>query len=529
VKRGVPSLGFPGALGNVVQDLLKHAGLGVYVYDLETKRLYVNELYRDIYNHVLREPLLGETESLPLPETLESAIAEIKRTGKRRIRAERVNFAACTKHFRAHHFPIYRADKMVAVAGMYYDVTQQTVALDQAKESQTRFDDVIRSTSDWVWETDAEGRITFMSERITEALGYPPSTLSGRKLLEVGGFRDAHGKAVDGREVFDRSRPFRNMLFEIRDHEGKARRIHLSGVPVFDSESGRLTGYRGTGTDITARHLAEEAARRSKRDLEATLEELKNKNLELETALDKVLAANKVKGEFLAAMSHELRTPLNAIMGFAEVMLLNTFGDLPPKYVSYVKEIVDASKHLLTKINDILDVAKAENNGLTLSLEPSSLKGLIDTALSRVAMRAEEKRIDTSMVRVEDDWMLNVDPERTEQIFTNLLSNAIKFTTERGSVGLDVSPGDEGMLNITVWDTGIGIPPEKQDAIFESFHQIHNGIFSRTQEGTGIGLTVARHMAKLMGGDITLESAPGQGSRFTVTLPLAEQQQGDAS
>jgi PAS domain S-box-containing protein len=513
----------------VVQDLLKHAGLGVYVYDLEAERLYVNELYRDIYNQVLREPLAGETESLPLPVTLESVINEIKRTGKRRIRAERVNFAACTKHFRAHHFPVYRGDKMVAVAGMYYDVTQQTVALDEAKESQTRFDDVIRSTSDWVWETDGEGRITFMSERITEALGHPPSMLVGRKLLEMGGFRDAHGKAVDGREVFNQSRPFRNKLFEIRDREGKARRIHLSGVPVFNPESGRLAGYRGTGTDITARHVAEEAARQSKRDLEATLEELKNKNLELETALDKVLAANKVKGEFLAAMSHELRTPLNAIIGFAEVMLLNTFGDLPPKYVSYVKEIVDAAKHLLTKINDVLDVAKAENNGLALSLEPSSLRGLTDKALARVAMRAEEKRIDTSAVRIDDDWTLNVDPERTEQIFTNLLSNAIKFTTERGSVGLDVSPGDEGMLNVTVWDTGIGIPPEKQEAIFESFHQIHNGIFSRTQEGTGIGLTVARHMARLMGGDITLESAPGQGSRFTVALPLAAEQPGEAS
>ncbi len=527
-KRGALSLGVPDALGNVVQELLKHSGLAIYVFDLESKRLYINDLYRDIYNHVVLEPARAEGGSLPLPETLESVIEEVSRTGKRKIRAERVNFAACTKHFKAHHFPVYRAGDLVAVAGMYYDITHQTLALDEARESQTRLDDVIRSTSDWVWETDSEGRITFMSDRITEALGHPPSILVGRELLEVGGFRDGDGNHVEGRGVFEQSRPFRNRLFEIRDHEGAARRIHLSGVPVFNPESGRLAGYRGTGTDITARHVAEETARRSKRDLEAMLEELKNKNLQLEAAFDKVLAASKVKGEFLAAMSHELRTPLNAIIGFAEVMVLNTFGDLPPKYGSYVREIIDAAKHLLAKIDGILDVANAENNGVTLSVEPTALKDVIDRSLTQVAARAEEKRIDTSAVRVDEDWVLDVDPERTEQIFTNLLSNAIKFTTERGAVGLDVSPGAEGMLDITVWDTGIGIPPEKQEAVFESFNQIHEGIFTRTQEGTGIGLTVARHMAALMGGDITLVSAPGQGSRFIVTLPLAVQGQGDA-
>jgi len=235
-----------------------------------------------------------------------------------------------------------------------------------------------------------------------------------------------------------------------------------------------------------------------------------------------VLIASRAKGEFLAAMSHELRTPLNAIIGFAEVIMLNTFGDLPPKYRSYVAEIVNAGKHLLSKINDILDVAKAENKTLSLAAESTSVADIVNRALAQVILRAQEKNIDISRVRVEHDYMLMVDPERSRQILENLLSNAVKFTPAQGAMGVDIhkEPGD--MLAITVWDTGIGIPEDKQSAIFESFHQIHDGIFSRTQGGTGLGLTVARHMANLMGGNITLESAPGRGSRFTVTLPLAQ-------
>jgi signal transduction histidine kinase len=504
-KKGSFGSGPSGVPASVIPNLLRHSGVAVYVFDLETDRLYVNNVFRDIYNHIVPNPVPDDA-LLPLPESLKPVVNEIRRTGKRVIRAERVHFGARTKHHRAYHFPVYRSDELIAVAGLYHDVTRQTDALDEARQSQTRLDDVIRSTSDWVWEIDDESRITFMSDRITEALGYPPSTLVGRKLLDVGRFVQPEGRP---------------------NHGGRARRIHLSGVPVFGSESGKLSGFRGTGTDITARHLAEETARQSKRDLEAMLEELRNKNLQLEAALDQALIATKAKSEFLATMSHELRTPLNAIIGFAEVIQLKTFGNLPPKYESYVEEIVTAGRHLLVKINDILDVAKAEDNALPVFAEPTPLREIIDGALAQIGLRATEKRIDMSGVRVDDDWLLQVDPERADQVFINVLSNAIKFSPERGVVGLDVATGEEGMLDITVWDTGIGIPPEKQETIFESFHQIHDGIFSRAHEGTGIGLTVARHMARLMGGEITLESTPGMGSRFTVSLPLAKPVHGE--
>ncbi|MGB8275642.1 MAG: ATP-binding protein [Alphaproteobacteria bacterium] len=515
---GVEALG---SLEDAFHDLLHHSGLAVYICDAGTNRLHINEAFRDLYNQMGAPPVRGETDALPVPAALQDVIDEVKRAGRRVIRAEQIDYPAQSRFYRAHHFPVFRGTQLSAVAGVYYDVTSQTQALSKSRESQGRLDDILRSTSDWVWESDAEGALTFISDRITEILGRPPATLVGRRLLDFGRFPDR--PAAPRGALFLDARPFRNRLFEIRDLNGDTREVHLSGVPVFSAETGKLVGYRGTGTDISAQKKAEELASKSKRALEDTLEELQNKNRQLEAALDQVLIANRAKGEFLATMSHELRTPLNAIIGFAEVILLNTFGEMPAKYHTYIREIINAGRHLLTKIEEILDVARAENNTLKIEPKACSLAEVLDQAAQHITMRAKEKEIDISRVKVDRDWTVVADPERARQIFANLLSNAVKFTPEKGAVGLDVHPAAGNMLAVTVWDTGIGIPLEKQEAIFESFQQIHDGIFRRTQEGTGLGLTVARHLAILMGGNITLESWPGQGSRFTVTLPLAEQ------
>ena len=509
-----------GSVEDTFHDLLHHSGLAVYLFDAGANRLFINESFRDIYNHLSSAPVKAATDDLPVPSSLGETVDEVRRTGRRVVKSENVVIAGAPRHFRAHHFPVFRGPSAVAVAGIYYEVTHQASALEQARSSQARLDDVIRSTSDWVWESDVEGRLVFVSERIIEVLGRLPAALHGQKLLDLGRFIGEGGVPAN---PLRGGVPFRNLLFEVRDLAGDARQIQLSGIPVFSPETGRLTGYRGTGTDISAQRRAEELARRSQTDLELTLEELRNKNVQIEAALDQVLIASRAKGEFLAAMSHELRTPLNAIIGFAEVIMLNTFGDLPVKYRSYVGEIVNAGKHLLSKINDILDVAKAENKTLNLTAEPTSAGDVINRALAHVILRAQEKDIDISHVRLERDFTLMVDPERARQILENLLSNAVKFTPAGGSIGVDIhqEPGD--MLAIAVWDTGVGVPDDKQEAIFESFHQLHDGIFSRVQGGTGLGLTVARHMANLMGGNITLQSAPGRGSRFTVTLPLAKE------
>ncbi|MEP5697906.1 MAG: HAMP domain-containing sensor histidine kinase, partial [Sneathiella sp.] len=293
---------------------------------------------------------------------------------------------------------------------------------------------------------------------------------------------------------------------------------NLSGVPVFN-ERGRFTGYRGTSDDITARLAAEDEASSSRSDLEKAIGEITRKNLQLEMTAKKAVAAARAKDEFLATMSHELRTPLNAIIGFAEVMGMETFGPLSEKYKEYVGDILNSGQHLLSLIEDILDIARIESDKIPVDIAKTSLKEMVDDAIILVQRRAEDKDIDIHKVRIDQDFDLRVDPTRCLQIIVNILGNAVKFTPPEGQIGIETFVKQEDIY-LTIWDTGPGIAESEQERIFEAFKQAHNGIYSRGEDGVGLGLTLSLKLAKLMDGDITVESEPGQGSRFTVRLPL---------
>jgi signal transduction histidine kinase len=316
--------------------------------------------------------------------------------------------------------------------------------------------------------------------------------------------------------------PFRDVPFIMPDDQGGERRVHLSGVPVFHDTTGKFLGYRGTGTDVTRQHRAETLARRSTDQLEKTLEALQTRNAQLDRALTDARAGERAKMEFLAMMSHELRTPLNAIIGFSEVASQKVLGPISDTYLGYFKDIHKAGRHLLGIINDILDTASIENQTLSVDPAPVRIQELVTEARSLVALRAAEKQLDIGAVDVEDRWTVMADRLRTRQILVNLLTNAVKFTPEGGRVGIEAKQqGDR--LALTVWDTGIGIPEDQQGKVFEQFYQVKSGdILSRKNEGTGLGLSVSRQLAQLMGGDLTLQSTPNLGSRFTLTVPLAK-------
>jgi len=221
-------------------------------------------------------------------------------------------------------------------------------------------------------------------------------------------------------------------------------------------------------------------------------------------------------------MSHELRTPLNAIIGFSEVASQKVFGPLNDTYLGYFDDILNAGRHLLTIINDILDTANIEKQELSVEVAPVRARELIQEARALVALRAEEKGLDITGVDIEDNWSLLVDRVRARQIFVNLLGNSVKFTPKDGKIGVETRETADGKLALTVWDSGIGIPAEEQDHVFEHFYQVENNILSRRDQGTGLGLSVSLYLARLMGGDITLESETNNGARFTVALPLAK-------
>lgn len=173
-------------------------------------------------------------------------------------------------------------------------------------------------------------------------------------------------------------------------------------------------------------------------------------------------------------------------------------------------------------IEDLLDTANIKRQTLSIKVSPVRAQDLIAEARGLVVLRAAEKKVDLSACDLTGPWIVLADRVRARQIFANLLSNAIKFTSSGGKIGVDAHMIDRDRLAITVWDTGIGIAPAEQERVFERFYQGENNILTRQTEGMGLGLAVARELARLMDGDITLESTPGKGTRFTVVLPLAK-------
>jgi signal transduction histidine kinase len=228
-------------------------------------------------------------------------------------------------------------------------------------------------------------------------------------------------------------------------------------------------------------------------------------------------AASRHKSEFLANMSHELRTPLNAILGFSEVLAERMFGDVNEKQAEYLQDILSSGRHLLSLINDILDLSKVEAGRLELELGRFHLPAALDNALTLVRERASRHGITLTQTMDEQVGHIVADERKVKQILLNLLSNAVKFTPEGGRVGVSVTAAD-GVITIVVSDTGIGIAPEDQAAIFEEFRQVGRED-ARKQEGTGLGLTLAKKFVELHGGRIGVQSQPGQGSTFTFTLP----------
>jgi signal transduction histidine kinase len=238
---------------------------------------------------------------------------------------------------------------------------------------------------------------------------------------------------------------------------------------------------------------------------------------EIEEKSRQLEVADRHKSEFLASMSHELRTPLNAVIGFSEVLLDRMFGELNPKQDEYLQDILASGRHLLSLINDILDLAKIEAGRMELEVTDFHLPQAIDNAITLIRERAARRAI---TLEVDVDPRLGEikgDERKVKQVLLNLLSNAIKFTPEGGRVKVQAGLAD-GFAEISVIDTGVGIAPEDHEAVFEEFRQVGSD-YAKKHEGTGLGLTLSRRFVELHGGKIWVKSQLGQGATFTFTLP----------
>ncbi len=324
--------------------------------------------------------------------------------------------------------------------------------------------------------------------------------------------------------------------------------IRNTVVPKFD-DRGTLVAYDGLVVDITEREKAEETVKEYNLKLEAKVRErtreLEQSRQEIENAKLQSEAANRAKTDFLANMSHELRTPLNSVLGFSEILQDELIGKLNKKQKGYVNNIYSSGKHLLSLINDILDLAKVESGKLELELSRVFLQNLLSASMTMLKEKSMRHGISMILDSGPDaDQEVVVDERKLKQILYNLLSNAVKFTPDGGSVRVaarrvhssefkvqseikDSGPrtlnsqlnGD--FIEISVADSGIGIRQEDMEKLFKPFSQLESA-YTKTYEGTGLGLAITKKLVEFLGGTIRAESDFGKGSKFSIMLPLKQ-------
>ncbi len=504
-----------GTLADMTLNLANQAKIGLVHVDMQGVIINENMHFQALNNH------LGGNKNIMVPG-FRAVSNRMIMQAKMITRPLLLEFSNEIRHFWVRYSPVMDSDNNVTgVFGAFQDWSAELSRINEAMRDKARFRDFARASSDWFWETDIDFRFTALSDRITALVGILASEFIGKPIDTLGRLMPN----LNGEKTIHRARaefiPFRDQLFEMLDTNGSIIRFHLAGVPLYDSE-GKFRGYRGAGTDVTKSYTMEAETMRARQSLEMTMTELQRKNITLDITSGHAQTALKVKNEFLAAMSHELRTPLNAIIGFAEAMHLQVFGPIENRYASYAKDIENAGLHLLGLINDVLDVSVIESGDITLSRDIIDLHPLVVQAKALIALRADAKKINLDAVAIPENTLAFADERRALQILVNLLTNAVKFTPEKGMIGVDINPDVMAgrHMALTVWDTGLGVAAENHERIFEKFQQVTGEVYKGKPEGTGLGLHISRELARLMQGDITLESSIDNGSRFTVTLPL---------
>jgi signal transduction histidine kinase/CheY-like chemotaxis protein len=317
--------------------------------------------------------------------------------------------------------------------------------------------------------------------------------------------REAVLTAVDRSDLT--SQPF-DMEYRMLARDGHVVWFQDTTVLVRD-HNGEPLYWQGLKTDVTKRKQAEQEILKLNAELERRVEE---RTKELERAV-------RAKDEFLANMSHELRTPLNAILGLSESLAELTAGPLNEKQQRYVGMIGESGNHLLSLINDILDLAKIEAGQIVLNFNETDLEQVCQASLRMVNELAHRKNQQMALEIDDGIGSIWADERRLKQMLVNLLSNAVKFTPENGRIGLQVqSDRQEKRLMFTVWDNGIGISESDLGRLFRPFVQLDSSL-AREVTGTGLGLALVAQMARLHGGSVAVESQPGEGSSFTVIIP----------
>jgi two-component system sensor histidine kinase/response regulator len=389
--------------------------------------------------------------------------------------------------------------RLNGTTGTLRDVTERRAADEERRRLATNIRQLLDASGEGIVGLDARGTVTFINRRGSELLGYEPDELVGRPMHEAVHYSRPDGAPYPAAECPIQGAAVNGIACEVDDEvlwrkDGIALRVEYAASPV--REQGHVSGAVVNFRDITARKRAE---------------------LELIVARDAAQAANRAKSDFLARMSHELRTPLNSIIGFANVLLKNKQGALQDSDLSFLTRIGSNGRHLLGLINDILDLSKIEAGHMSLEITSVQLDALVRDTVDEIEGQTRDRVVVLRAELPDVVAPMESDEARMRQVLVNLIGNALKFT-EQGEVVVRVEVDAMGRPTLLqVRDTGIGIPADRLDAIFNVFEQAES-MTARRYGGTGLGLAISRSLCELMGHHLDVQSVEGAGTTMSVVL-----------
>ncbi|USQ97581.1 cell cycle histidine kinase PleC [Caulobacter sp. RL271] len=505
------------------------ARCGIWEWDLSSDQVFLSDVTGAMFGWsgggVVSGQDLLERISVDHRERVRNALANAAMYGafdvSFRVPAAEQGARSLWVDARGQGFGRSGADGFVRIIGVALDVTEERIAQARAQAAENRLRDAIESVSEAFVLWDRQGRLLMCNRNYRNVFSLEPRILKpGAARAEVNRFaaraiRQEH-PAPDGAKGVREAELMDGRWIQISE-----RRTAEGGLVM-------------TAADITAiknqeeaRRLNEEQLQNAVAGLERSQEQLAELARKYETEKVKAEGANRAKSEFLANMSHELRTPLNAINGFSEIMMNEMFGALgDPRYKGYSQDIHSSGQHLLALINDILDMSKIEAGKMNLKFEPMHLEDVAEDAVRLIRNRAEAAGLALS-IEFPHLPEIEADYRAIKQVLLNLLSNAIKFTPRAGSVTIRAEIrrdpfGD--MVKVSVIDTGIGIAKEDLARLARPFEQVESQ-FSKTTQGTGLGLALTKSLIHMHDGGLEMHSQPGEGTTVTFTLPVRQSDQ----
>jgi PAS domain S-box-containing protein len=492
------------------------APVGISLTNISDGILFdVNQAWLDLAGYLKKEEVIGKTTQqlglTPLSAHLKYITSGFRYLGKFRNFEETL-----TDKNGSLHYVLVNVD-MIKISGQEFmlssieDITDRKRMEDALRESQQRWVTTLASIGDAVISTDTEGKITFMNREAEWLTGWNHREIIHKPV-------DLILNIIDGAT----SIPFRYNEIPVIGFIEDRILIHRSGVEIpidysiapIITKDGKSLGIVLIFRDVSKRKEAAEVIRNHNSILEQTVRE---RTIELEMAKEHAESADRLKTAFLLNMSHELRTPLNSIIGFSGILLKHLPGPLNTEQEKQLEMVQKSGRHLLSLINDILDISKIEAGELVPHYDPFNMTDLIENILKLVEPQAKNKRLTVVFKKSESEITVVSDKIRIRQILINLIINAIKFTS--AGVVQVICIKEANSVKVEVSDTGIGIKEEDIDKLFNPFIQLENNL-TRKFEGSGLGLSISKKLIDMLHGTIEVKSKYGSGSTFTLNIPL---------